>query len=245
MTNTNQIALEKLIALAKRHDARALLMRIIQPVGHHAVVSLVASEVEELTGYKHTHRDDTEPVRWGYNTTSLWIGEQKIALKVARLRGKKSGSEVKLKSLGPYRKKFPIQNSDLMAVLKLLSRGQDGDAILQILKIFGVDLQKLPPNFFKAASNILRSAVVNPATPKPVALVLDDMGLNTQGFAVISLAANGTCQLRFHLDDKKLNQTGLRKLLHELRRHRLAPANNLPIIVKGQKQDATLVLSIP
>src|SRR5512140_1725880 len=80
-------------------DARVALIQAVLPLGVQAVYELLAEEVDRLTGPRYG-RDGGQPAcaRWGRQRGSVFLADQKVAIRVPRVRNVQTRQEVPLAS---------------------------------------------------------------------------------------------------------------------------------------------------
>jgi len=78
-------------------NGRIELIKQLVPLGLEAVREVLEQEVCELVGqrYKRTCGENT---RWGSDPGSVYLGDQKVGVKVPRVRNKATGKEIELSS---------------------------------------------------------------------------------------------------------------------------------------------------
>ena len=78
-------------------ESRLQMIQTLIPLGLKAVEDELLMEVEQLTGDRYSHQDRT-CTRWGSNPGSVYIGGQKLGVRVPRVRDIKENREVQLQS---------------------------------------------------------------------------------------------------------------------------------------------------
>ena len=83
-------------------NGRIELIKQLLPLGLEAVREELEQEVDSLVGSKYS-RNENENTRWGSNPGSVYLGDQKLAIKVPRVRNKKTGKEVELEAYKEFK----------------------------------------------------------------------------------------------------------------------------------------------
>jgi hypothetical protein len=83
--------------LIRPEDSRIKLIQLLIPIGLEAVKDLLIQEVTALAGDRYAHHEG-HLKRWGSNPGSVYIGDQKLEIKVPRIRNTTINKEVPLKS---------------------------------------------------------------------------------------------------------------------------------------------------
>ena len=97
-------------------DARAELIQALIPIGLEVVNELLQQEVVSLVGARYS-RGEGDYVRWGRQQGSVYLGDQKVAVTVPRVRNLRRGQEVPLAS---YQALGRPKRAEEAALLKLL-----------------------------------------------------------------------------------------------------------------------------
>ncbi len=80
-------------------DARAELIQSLIPIGLEAVNELLQQEVVTLVGARYSRvGGQGDYARWGRQPGSVYLGDQKVAVTVPRVRNLRRGQEVPLAS---------------------------------------------------------------------------------------------------------------------------------------------------
>src|SRR5436305_12867725 len=77
-------------------ENRLAMIQMLIPLGLEAVERELQAEVRELAGERHARGGNID--RWGSNPGSVFMGDQKVALPVPRVRNKALKVEVPLKT---------------------------------------------------------------------------------------------------------------------------------------------------
>jgi len=78
-------------------DLRAMLLQALIPLGLEAACALVEEEVHALAGPRYA-RDGGDRARWGRQRGFIYLADQKLALRVPRVRDQKANAEVPLQT---------------------------------------------------------------------------------------------------------------------------------------------------
>ncbi len=139
-------------------DTRVALIQALIPIALQSVNELLQQEVEELAGPRYGHRKgkDRENYRWGHQSGSVYLGEQKLPVAVPRVRNLTTGKEV---TLEPYKKlQSPTQLDEklLLKVLHGLSCHQFEKVSLTVPESFGLSASSTSRRFIKASIRKLK-----------------------------------------------------------------------------------------
>jgi len=97
-------------------DVEVALIQTLIPIGLKAVEDKLQTEVQRLVGKKHQHGKDN--VRWSKQAGSVYLRDQKVPIRVPRVRNKKHNMEIPLVA---YQEMQEPHLSDRQTMLKLLN----------------------------------------------------------------------------------------------------------------------------
>ena len=139
-------------------ETRVALIQALIPIALQSVNELLQQEVEQLAGPRYGRRKEKERenYRWGHQSGSVYLGEQKVPLEVPRVRNLTTGQEV---TLEPYKKlQSPAQLDEklLLKVLYGLSCHQYEKVSLTVPESFGLSASSTSRRFIKASARKLK-----------------------------------------------------------------------------------------
>ena len=135
-------------------DVRAELIQSLIPVALEAVNDLLQQEVESLAGARYG-RNDGDHARWGCNRGSVYLGDQKVAVTVPRVRNVRRGQEVPLASYQALRRPRRAEEAALLKVLKGLSCRDYESCVEPAAETFGLTASSLSRRFKRASAKKL------------------------------------------------------------------------------------------
>lgn len=152
----------------------ALLQALI-PVAVHRLLEILQREVDGLAGPRYAHDDGVpERVRWGCQRGSVYLGDQKVAVAVPRVRDRALNQEVPLPTYTALQAPRELDRRLLHAVLGGLSTREYGRCAQLVPETFGVSASTVSRRFRRASLRYLRALQERPlAAYSLVALVLD------------------------------------------------------------------------
>lgn len=114
------------------NSSKIELIQMLVPLGVEAVNDMMQEEIEMLIGkrYKHTY---SEIKRWGSNPGSVYLGGQKIPLKVPRIRNINSNEEVEIKSYKDLQESTSFDEKVYKNVINGISTGKYEKAAEEIV----------------------------------------------------------------------------------------------------------------
>ncbi len=131
-------------------DVKISLIQTLIPFGLKAVEETLKQEVTKLAGLRYRHTDDKEAYRWGRQTGSVYLTDQKVPIDVPRVRDKLQDEEIPLVT---YQKLQEPSKGDEQTLLKLLngiSTHQYQKCVELAPEVFGLSPSNLSRRFKKA-----------------------------------------------------------------------------------------------
>ena len=139
-------------------DTKLSLIQELIPLGLEAVRDILQEEVNRLVGIKYDrNRESKDLVRWGSQGGSVYLGDQKVKIKVPRVRNKEMNRE---EILSTYQKLQEPYNSDhqlLKKVLHGISCHQYAKTARMIPGVFGMSSSSVSRRFIKVSKQELKN----------------------------------------------------------------------------------------
>ena len=137
-------------------DARAELIQALIPIGLEAVSELLQQEVIALAGARYGRGVGRAGyARWGRQRGSVYLGDQKVAVTVPRVRDLGRGQEVTLASYQALGRPRRAEESALLKVLKGLSCRDYEACVDPVAETFGLAASSLSRRFKRASAKTL------------------------------------------------------------------------------------------
>jgi len=148
------------MALTSTLNSRVELIQALIPIGLSAVAEELKREVEELAGIKHSRQGGLPGhYRWGSQEGSIYLSDQKLRVRVPRVRDVAKNREVSLES---YRLLQEPRNADEGVMRRILSglscRNYEGCAEA-VPEAFGISSSTISRRFINVSANKLRELV--------------------------------------------------------------------------------------
>ena len=115
--------------------SRVALIQMLIPLGLKAIEDILQEEITSLVGGRYS-REDNSLQRWGSNPGSVYLGDQKVSVKVPRVRDSKINKEVSLKSYEDLQSPQLINDLVMKRVIHGLSTRKYEEATLSIPETF-------------------------------------------------------------------------------------------------------------
>ncbi|MCH9033068.1 MAG: transposase [Planctomycetes bacterium] len=137
-------------------DARAELIQALIPIGLEAVNDLLQQEVVSLVGARYSRSGGVgDYARWGRQQGSVYLGDQKVAVTVPRVRNLRRQQEVPLASYQALRHPRRAEEAALRKVLKGLSCRDYESCVEPVAETFGLAASSLSRRFKRASAKKL------------------------------------------------------------------------------------------
>lgn len=135
-------------------DSRIELIQMLIPLGLKAVAEELEAEVERLVGARYS-RENPDQKRWGTNPGSVFLGEQKVAVAVPRVRDVAANREVPLASYQALQNPRPVDDRVLAHVINGISTRKFERAAEALPECFGVSKSSVSRKFVRATAKKL------------------------------------------------------------------------------------------
>jgi len=136
-------------------DSVVEAIQALIPLGLMAVGEALAAEVERLAGASHSRKDGSIR-RWGRNPGSVYLGKQKVAVRVPRVRDVAAGVEIPLKTYERLRSPQVIEDAAMAVVLNGVSQRKYEKVARLIPEAFGIKGSSVSRHFIRASAGKLR-----------------------------------------------------------------------------------------
>ena len=156
-------------------DSEVSLIQAFIPLGIMAVEELLYKEVEALAGPPH-HRKakgDFPGYRWGSNPGSVFFGDNKVKVKVPRVRDRKTDTEIPLGSYQALQDKQKIRAQMLGRLLGGLSCRRYSECAPLVPEVFGLSASSLSRHFMEGTEAKLEAFTTRQLKDDYVALFID------------------------------------------------------------------------
>lgn len=149
-------AMEKLAALdGEELDVRTALIQELIPLGLKEVENQLQDELMRLTGIKHDRGGENH--RWGRQSGSAYLRDQKFPIEVPRVRNTVTNQEVPLESYGRFKRPFMDDGQTVLKLLHGLSTHRYQESSGLAAEAFGISASSLSKRFKKKTAGTLKS----------------------------------------------------------------------------------------
>lgn len=215
--------------------SRLKLIQMLVPVGLLAVENQMQEEVKAISGARYQRGGEVD--RWGYNGGSVYLGDQKVAVRVPRIRNRRTNEEIPLTSYHGLQNPQLINDCTLQRVLKGISQRQYEEAAIQVPSTFGIKRNSVSRRFIKASGKKLRAFLERDLKPYDfVGLILDGKTYaETQVVVAMGITMTGEKILLGFTEASTENHVICKEFLNRLVNRGLRTDQDILVILDGAK----------
>jgi transposase-like protein len=163
----------------------AELIQALIPIGLHYVKEVLEQEVNELAGRRYEHQGGEGPDRWGRQWGSVYLRDQKVPIRIPRVRDRRARTEIALKS---YERLQTPQNGDegvLKRILGGLSCRSYQACAEAVPEAFGLSSSTISRRYIRASVRQLKRLCERSLEGYEfVALILDGKSFGTDEMVI-------------------------------------------------------------
>lgn len=222
-------------------EAGAVSVAMIQaliPLGLQAVNEALQQEVTQLAGQRYA-RDDGQPhvVRWGQQAGSVFLADQKLPVRVPRVRDRAQGREVPLATYQQLQTPRALDEGLFRRVLGGLSCREYGRAAEAVPEAFGLAKSSVSRRFRRVSARALRALQERRLDDDEWLVLVVDGKTFAADAVVIALGVTTTGEKRILglVQTATENKRVCASFLRELIERGFAPTSRLLVVVDGAK----------
>jgi transposase-like protein len=215
----------------------ALIQELI-PLGLRAVQEALAQEVDMLAGPRYSHEDEhPEVVRWGTQSGSVWLADQKLPIEVPRVRDRASGEEVALKSYRHFQTPRSLDAGLFRRVLGGLSCREYEAAAEAVPEAFGLSRSSVSRRFIRASGRTLQSLLNRRLDDREwLVLVVDGKSFAKDGIVIaLGVTRVGEKRILGMVQTASENKSVCSAFLRELIERGFRAPKGLLVVLDGSK----------
>lgn len=152
--NERKRMMEEAMALDPGRESRLAAIQMLIPLGLKKVEEELKEEVESLAGKRYVRGKTMGS--WGRNFGSVYLGDQKVKIKVPRVRRKDSEEEVPLMSYVRLQSPQVIEEAALNRVINGISQRKYEKAVLSVPETFGIKRGSISKKWIRASARKMR-----------------------------------------------------------------------------------------
>src|SRR3990170_128725 len=137
-------------------DSKAALIQELIPLGLMHIEEMLQAEVFRLAGERYQRNGQSEYKRWGRQRGSVYIKDQKIPIKVQRVRDVRNNKEISLNTYERFQKPKEVDEGLLRRVLHGLSMRNYRECSEAIPEAFSLSSSTVSRRYIRASSRKLK-----------------------------------------------------------------------------------------
>jgi len=227
--------MEKMFEEATNTNAKAELIQMLIPLGLKAVNEALQEEVKRLAGEKHSR--DGVASRWGEQTGSVYLGDEKFRIEVPRVRDTDKNQEIPLGTYAALQSPRHMDEGLMQKVLLGLTQGRYEETSRSIPEAFGLSKSTVSRRFVRASARKL-SELFNRRLDKEdiVALFIDGKSFAEDGIILaVGITMEGKKVILGFIQAASENVRVIRDFFERLIERGLCYEEGLLFVVDGSK----------
>ena len=216
-------------------NSRLLLIQQLIPIGLLAVEEALQSEVTELAGQRYSRECSLK--RWGSNPGSVFLGNQKLSIRVPRLGDTEENEEVGLQAYRQLQSPQIVDERVFAQVLNGISMRKYEKAVEKIPETFGISKSSISQKFIKASAQKLKELNERNLNDQDIIAIFMDGKSFAQNEMIIALGVTlqGEKVILGMIESHTENHRVCREFLQNLKERGLRDENKLLFIIDGAK----------
>ena len=173
ISEKRQAAMRRVVdGYSEDFDVRMLVIQDLIPLGLKAVAEELQREVKSLAGAKHRRGGDN--ARWGSQNGSVYLRDQKFAVRVPRVRNIRMNEEVPLETYQRLQRPFDDDTGLLRRLLHGLSTHKYHESSALAAEAFGISASNLSKRFKRCSADTLKQLQERSLAGQDVVVVFID-----------------------------------------------------------------------
>jgi transposase-like protein len=216
-------------------STRVEMIQSLIPLGLMAVESMLQAEVASLAGCRYARGYDG--VRWGSNPGSIFLGEQKVSVRVPRVRHRESEQEMPLESYAAFQNPHYMDERLFGRVLQGVSARRYEDTAAMVPEVFGIKKSSVSRHFIRACSAKLKELTERGLSAHDIVAIFIDGKHFADNEIIIALGVTMTGEKIFlgFTEASSEHATVCREFLRDMLGRGLSIDNEILFIIDGSK----------
>ena len=217
-------------------SSRIELIQMLIPLGLQAIEEELQSEVSKIAGARYT-RTDPDFKRWGCNEGSVFLGDQKVSVRVPRVRDVLHGKEVPLGSYQGFQNPGSIDDVVFKRLINGISTRKYEKAALEVPATFEIKKSSIPRKFIKASSRKLKECLERDLSGYDiVSIFIDGKGFAENEIIVaLGITLTGGKVVLGFIESSTENARVCHDFMNELFNRGLNTDNEILFVIDGAK----------
>jgi len=223
------------IEQSQGRESRLAMIQMLVPLGLESVERELQQELKELMGERYARGG--ELTRWGRNDGSVYLGDQKVAIRVPRVRHKILGQEVGLQSYHGLQSPQVIDAIVLRRVINGIAQGNYEKAAIEVPETFGIKKTAVCRRFIRASAKKLRAFLERDLSGHDIVAIFMDGKTFAENSIVIALGItmNGDKVLLGFVETNTENHKVCRQFINGMMERGLRLDNEILFVIDGGK----------
>jgi len=217
-------------------STRIELIQMLIPVGLQAIEEELQLEVMRIAGARYT-RTDPDLKRWGCNEGSVFLGDQKVAIAVPRVRDVSQGKEVPLSSYRDFQNPRGIDEVVFKRLINGISTRKYEKAALDVPATFGIKKSSVSRKFIRASARKLKECLERDLSGYDiVSIFIDGKGFaENEVIVALGVTLEGKKVILGFIESSTENAQVCRDFMNELINRGLNTDNEILFVIDGAK----------
>lgn len=218
-------------------EAKIQMIQLLVPLALQSINETLTAELDGLTGKRYQHSDTTSCTRWGSNPGYAFIGNQKLDIKVPRVRDTSTGKEVSLKSYKALQNPSVINESVLAMVINGISTRKYEKVVEKIPETFGIKKSTISNKFIVESSKKLKKLMERDLTNEDIVAIFIDGKTFADNEMIVALGVNipGEKSVLGVIESSTENTLVMKDFLNDLVARGLSTEHEVLFIIDGAK----------
>ena len=193
-------------------------------------------EVMRIAGARYT-RTDPDLKRWGCNEGSVFLGDQKVAIAVPRVRDVSQGKEVPLSSYRDFQNPRGIDEVVFKRLINGISTRKYEKAALDVPATFGIKKSSVSRKFIRASARKLKECLERDLSGYDiVSIFIDGKGFaENEVIVAFGVTLEGKKVILGFIESSTENAQVCRDFMNELINRGLNTDNEILFVIDGAK----------
>ena len=216
-------------------ENRLAMIQMLIPLGLQCVEKELQLEVVGLAGGRHARGGTLD--RWGSNPGSVYLGDQKVAIRVPRVRDSEKDVDVPLEAYKRLQSPRVIDDIVLARAINGISQGKYERAVLDVPETFGVKKTSVCRRFIRASGKRLQHFLERDISSHDIVAIFMDGKSFAENEMVIALGITmeGEKILLGFVETNTENGPVCRDFVNSLKNRGLKMDNEILFIIDGGK----------
>jgi transposase-like protein len=216
--------------------SRIELIQMLIPLGLHAVEEELQSEVIRIAGDRYS-RSRPEFKRWGCNGGSVFLGDQKVSVRVPRVRDVINGKEIRLTSYQGLQHPGSIDEVVFKRLINGISTRKYERAAQEIPAAFGIKKSSISRKFIRASARKLKECLERDLSGYDIiSIFIDGKSFAENGIIIaLGIALDGKKVVLGFIESSTENYRVCRDFMNGLINRGLNTRNEILFVIDGAK----------